>query len=139
VLLESAKAAGAEAASVHAERIGERAELLPARERRRHEREGGEAAKRIERRARTQTLDLGLRLAELWLRDVWCTAEGAEDLVFAVDRLAELREDAAGPGGERLRDGVELVRDTRLRLALNVSEELALEALAYRLAELLAE
>jgi hypothetical protein len=29
------------------------------------------------------------------------------------------------------------VRDTRLRLPLNVSEELALEALAYRLAELL--
>ena len=31
----------------------------------------------------------------------------------------------------------ELVRDTRLRLPLNISEELALEALAYRLADLL--
>jgi hypothetical protein len=29
------------------------------------------------------------------------------------------------------------VRDTRLRLPLNISEELALEALAYRLADLL--
>jgi hypothetical protein len=32
---------------------------------------------------------------------------------------------------------MELVRDTRQRLALNVSEELALEALAYGLQELL--
>ncbi len=30
------------------------------------------------------------------------------------------------------------MQDTRLRLALNVSEELALEALAYRLEQLLA-
>jgi len=35
-------------------------------------------------------------------------------------------------------DGVELVADTRLGLSLNVSEELALEALAYRLEDLLA-
>ena len=138
LLLESAKAAGAAAASGHAEQVGEQAELLPARERRRHEREGGEAGRRVERRARTRTLDLGLRLCELWLRDAWCAAEAAEELVFAVDRLAQLREDA-GRGGERLRAGVELARDTRLRLALNVSEELALEALAYRLAKSLAE
>ena len=35
--------------------------------------------------------------------------------------------------GAAWRDAVELVDDTRARLALNVSEELALEALAYRL------
>lgn len=139
LLLERARAAGAAAASAHGERIGEQADLLPTRERRRLEREGGEAAKRVERRARTHTLDLGLRLGELWLRDAWCLAVGAEELELAVDRLAQLREDAAGRDGEQLRDAVELVRDTRLCLALNVSEELALEALAYRLAELLAE
>jgi hypothetical protein len=33
---------------------------------------------------------------------------------------------------------VDLVEDTRRRLAVNVSEELALEALAYRLESLLA-
>jgi hypothetical protein len=38
----------------------------------------------------------------------------------------------------RLRAGIELVGDTRLSLALNVSEELALEALGYRLEALLA-
>jgi DNA polymerase-3 subunit delta' len=78
-----------------------------------------------------------LRLAELWLRDAWCVAEGAAELALAVDRVGELQADARGRAGAALRKGVELVRDTRLRLALNVSEELALEALAYRLGELL--
>jgi DNA polymerase III subunit delta' len=59
-------------------------------------------------------------------------------LVYAVDRRAELERDAAGRAPARLRAGVELVQDTRLRLPLNVSEELALEALAYRLQALLA-
>jgi hypothetical protein len=36
-----------------------------------------------------------------------------------------------------MRAALELVEDTRQRLAVNVSEELAFEALAYRLAELL--
>jgi DNA polymerase-3 subunit delta' len=36
----------------------------------------------------------------------------------------------------QLRTALELVEDTRSRLALNVNEELALEALAYRLAEI---
>ena len=43
-------------------------------------------SRRVERRARTETLDLGLRLAELWLRDVLCVREGAAELVHAVDR-----------------------------------------------------
>lgn len=137
MLLESAKAAGAAAGAACAERVSEQAQLLPAREGRRHEREGAEAVRRAERRARTQTLQEGMRLVELWLRDAWCVAQGAGELVLAVDRVGELEDDARGRTGEALREGVELVRDTRLRLALNVSEELALEALAYRLAELL--
>lgn len=136
LLLESAKAAGSEAGSNAAARVSEQAELLPARERRRHEREGVDAVRRAERRVRTATLDLALRLIELWLRDAWCVAVGAPELTLAVDRLAELREDAAAHPPDALRDCVELVRDIRLRLPLNVSEELALEALAYRLAEL---
>ena len=66
-------------------------------------------------------------------------AEGAGELVYALDRRPELERDAAGRSPARLREAVELVRDTRLRLALNVSEELALEALAYRLQALLAD
>lgn len=136
-LLEAARAAGARAAQSASERVSVQAELLPAKERRKHEREGADVVRRAERRARTATLDLMLRLGELWLRDAWCTAIGAEDLAFAVDRLGDLRGDAAGRDAAALLRGVELVCDTRLHLALNVSEELALEALAYRLEALL--
>jgi DNA polymerase-3 subunit delta' len=136
-LIEAAKAAGAEAGTAAGERLHEQAELLPAKERRKFEREGVDVVRRAERRARTATLDLGLRLVEQWLRDAWCVAAGAPELVLALDRTAELAADAEGREAESLLRGVELVCDTRLRLPLNVSEELALEALAYRLAELL--
>jgi DNA polymerase III subunit delta' len=136
-LLETAKAAGAEAGAMATERLREQAELLPDKERRRYEREGVDVVRRAERRARTATLDLGLRLAELWLRDMWCIATGAPELVFALDRSSELAAGARGREAGSLLNGVELVRDTRLRLPLNVSEELAFEALAYRLADLL--
>ena len=136
-LLESAKLAGAEAGAAATERLQQQAELLPSKERRKYEREGVDVVRRSERRARTAALDLGLHLAELWLRDAWCFAAGAPELIFALDRQAELAADVAGRDAHSLLRGVELVRDTRLRLPLNVSEELALEALAYRLADLL--
>ena len=100
-------------------------------ERKRHERELLEARRRSERRARTRTLDLSLRLAELWLRDLMCVCEGAPELVYAVDRRPRSNPTPQGPrSGARLREGLELVADTRLSLPLNVSEELALEALS---------
>jgi DNA polymerase III subunit delta' len=49
------------------------------------------------------------------------------------DRAEALAEDAQLRDGAAWRAAVELVDDTRARLALNVSEELAFEALAYRL------
>lgn len=134
-LLDAAKLAGANAGERAQEQLAGELELAPAKERKRLEREGAEARRRVERRARTEALDLSLRLAELWLRDVLCIGEGAGELVHAVDRRAELQADAEGRDGAALRDAVELVQDTRLRLALNVAEELALEALAFRLAE----
>jgi DNA polymerase-3 subunit delta' len=137
-LLELAKAAGAGAVEREQERMAGELELLPSRERKRYERERLEASRRGERRVRTQTLDLALRLAELWLRDVLCVCEGAPELVYAVDRRPELEHDARGREGIRLREGIELIGDSRLSLSLNVSEELALEALAYRLQALLA-
>jgi DNA polymerase-3 subunit delta' len=137
-LLELARAAGARAGEQTAQRIAGELELLPAKERKRHEREGSEARRRVERRARTRTLDLALGLGELWLRDVLCVCEGAPELIHAVDRGSQLQEDArACDEPARLREGIELVAGTRLRLTLNVSEELALEALAYRLEALL--
>jgi DNA polymerase III subunit delta' len=136
-LLEAAKATGAVAGAAAGERLHEQAGFLPSKEQRKYEREGADVVRRAERRERTTTLELGLRLGELWLRDMWCLLVGAPELVFACDRSAELAADAAGRDAASLQRGVELVRDTRLRLDLNVSEELALEALAYRLASLL--
>jgi DNA polymerase-3 subunit delta' len=133
-LLELARVAGARAGEQAGERTARELELLPVKERKRHEREGQEARRRVERRARTRTLDLALGLAELWLRDLLCMCEGAPELIHAVDRRSQLEQDARGcDDPARVRERIELVADTRLRLTLNVSEELALEALAYRL------
>ncbi|HVR06298.1 MAG TPA: hypothetical protein VMS02_09655 [Solirubrobacteraceae bacterium] len=132
-LLALARADAAAATEAQAQRTTAELELLPARDRRRHEREAAEAQRRSERRVRTRTLAEGLRLAELWLRDLWCLALGVPEAVHAVDRLPELRHDADGRAPAVLGAAIERVRDTRLRLGLNVSEELALEALAYRL------
>jgi DNA polymerase-3 subunit delta' len=135
-LLEVAKAAGIAAGERADELMAKELELVPSKERKRHEREGLDARRRGERRTRTQTLDLALRLAELWLRDVLCVCEGAPELVYAVDRREELEQDAQGRD-LRLRRAIELVGETRLSLSLNVSEELALETLAYRVGEAL--
>lgn len=137
-LLDVAKQAAASAAQEGSERLERELELLPGKERKRYEREALEAQRRGERRARTQALDLALRLAELWLRDALCIREGAGELIYALDRRSELEQDAGRCDGARLRRAIELVTDTRLSLALNVSEELALDALAYRLQEVLA-
>src|SRR5262249_19520406 len=101
------------------------------KEHRKRETEFTERARRAERRAGTGSLDHALQLIGLWYRDLACVAAGAEDLVHHSDRLDALRADAEGHDG--FLERVELVDDTRARLALNVSEELALEALAYRL------
>lgn len=137
-MLDTAKQAGASAGERAQESLAGELELVPSKERKKYERESLEARKRGERRARTQALDLILRLSELWLRDVLCVCEGAVDAIYALDRRAELDEDARGRDSARVGEAIELVQDTRLRLSVNVSEELALEALAYRLQALLA-
>jgi DNA polymerase-3 subunit delta' len=114
-------------------RLEEELELVPKRERKRVENEYEQRIRRTRRRVETDALDLGLQLTSLWLRDVACVAWGAADLVHHVDRAAELAEDAAGRDPQQLRAGVELVEDARRRLRSNVTEELALETLAYRL------
>jgi DNA polymerase-3 subunit delta' len=91
-------------------------------------------AKRAGRRRRTEVLDLGLELVGSWFRDLAAFASGAEEVVFNSDRLAQLQAEAAGLDPSGPRQAVELVEDTRRRLDLNVSEELALEALSFRLA-----
>jgi DNA polymerase III subunit delta' len=96
------------------------------------ETEWSERIRRLRRRAETTTLDLGLQVAALWFSDLAALAWGAEELVRNVDRLRDLRQDA-GPDSGAFLQAVELIEETRQRFQLNVSEELACEALAYRL------
>jgi DNA polymerase III subunit delta' len=112
-------------------------ELYPRKERKRIETEWAERIRRARRRVETTALDLGLQLVSLWYSDMASLAWEAEDLVRHTDRLTELAE-CAGPDARQLRAAVELVEDTRQRFALNVSEELACESLAYRLERVLA-
>ena len=136
-MLEAAKAAGEEAGEHAQQQLAEQLELVPSKERKRFEREALEARRRSERRART--LLSGRRCASPSCGCATCCAcARARGAVHAPDRRAELAEDARGRDAESLREAIELVQDTRLRMQVNVSEELALEALAYRLQALLA-
>jgi DNA polymerase-3 subunit delta' len=137
-LLERARRQGEQAVGELEAQLAAEGELLAQRERRRHEREGAERIRRAARRAQTRSLDHGLALVGLWFRDVAAVGAEAEEVVHAVDRLDALREDASDSDPHRLRAAVDAVEDTRQRLALNVSEELACEALAFRLVRELA-
>jgi DNA polymerase III subunit delta' len=136
-LLERAERRRAEAEERAAATRADRLELEPkGRDRRALERELEEAAKRDGRRARTEVLDLGLTLAALSFRDLVCLAEGAEEAVLGADRADGLSSRARGRDPRRLREAAERCEDTRQSLELNVTEELALSALGFRLAGL---
>jgi DNA polymerase III subunit delta' len=104
---------------------------------RKRAREAEELARRASRRARNDSLDLGLALLGAWLRDLAAAGDDAVDLVLNADRRAELEATAGTVDPRRARRAAELVMDTRRRLQVNVSETLALEALAFRLEFLL--
>ena len=118
-------------------------ELVPRKERKRLETEWTERVKRVRRRVETGALDLGLQIASLWFSDLVVLALQADDLVRAVDVVDELRadlsavSDAVANPAFALRDAIDLVEETRRRFQLNVTEELACEALAYRLERVL--
>jgi DNA polymerase III subunit delta' len=143
-MLTSAGAAGEEAEAAAREALEEEKEAGM----KRSARDIADAAKRAGRRRRTELLDLGLRLTAAWFRDLGAVAAGAAELAYNADRVELLCAQAgaeaqpggakgAAPGPDRARRAVELVEDTRRRLDLNVSEELALEALSFRLAAVL--
>jgi DNA polymerase III subunit delta' len=138
-LLALASEAGEEAGAAEERRLLEEAEVSARRGRKgKLTREAIEQVRRTERRARTQALDLALALCCAWYRDLLAVAAGADDVVLNADRLAQLREDAEGLEPARARAAVEWVLDTRRRMLVNVSEELALEALWLRLRAVLA-
>jgi len=129
-ILDRAKQAGADAKADIEAQLKEELQFLPKKEHKRRETEFTERAKRADRRAVTQALDHALQLVGLWYRDLAVLEADAPELVFHTDRLGTLQQDA---GKRNLRQAQELVDDTRARLLRNVSEELACEALAYRL------
>ena len=136
-LLERAERRREQAEEAAALERDRRLEMEPkGRERRAIERDLEESAKREARRARTEVLDLGLSLAELSFRDLVCLAEEAPEAVLAVDRADGLAEQARGRDPRRLRQAAERCEDVRQALELNVSEDLALSALGFRLAAL---
>ena len=106
------------------------------RERGALERTFEEAARREGRRARTEVLDLGLTLAALGLRDLVCIAEDADLAALDPERAAALAPAARSRDPRRLRQAAERCEEARLALEVNVTEDLALEALGYRLAAL---
>ena len=118
------------------QQLKEELQFLPKKEHKRRETEFTERAKRADRRAATQALDHALQLVGLWYRDLTVLQANAPELVFHSDRLGTLQQDAGRPNLQRAQ---ELVDDTRSRLILNVCEELACEALAYRLEEALSK
>ena len=128
-LLDRAKAAGEDAEAATREALEEEAKSGL----KRTARDIADESKRAGRRRRTEILDLGLELCAAWFRDLAAIAAGAEDVVFNRDRLDRLRSQATGLGAGRARAAAEAVQETRRGLDLNVSEELALEALFFRL------
>jgi DNA polymerase-3 subunit delta' len=128
-LLEGAEAAGEDAEAATREALEEES----AAGLKRSARDIGEEAKRAGRRRRTEILDLALELCAAWLRDLAALAAGAEEVAFNRDRLDDLRSQATKVDASQARRGAETVQETRRGLDLNVSEELALEALFFRL------
>ncbi|HEU4393101.1 MAG TPA: hypothetical protein VFR04_05620 [Solirubrobacterales bacterium] len=133
-LLDGAEAAGEELEAATREALEEEAKAGL----KRTARDIAEESKRAARRRRTEVLDLGLELCAAWLRDLVALASGAEEVAFNRDRLDQLRSQAAGLDPARARRAAEAVQETRRGLDLNVSEELALEALFFRLERLFA-
>jgi DNA polymerase-3 subunit delta' len=128
-LLKSAEEIGSDAEAAAREALVEEKEAGV----KRSAKEMNDEAKRVGRRRRTSVLDFGLSLCASWFRDLAAIASGAEEVALNRDRLVQLRAAAEGLDPAAARRAAELLQDTRRRLDLNVSEELALEALYFRL------
>jgi DNA polymerase-3 subunit delta' len=130
----------AEAAEKHSlDQLAEALEAFPkGRERSAAQKEGEQAAKRIARHVRSDQLDRSLSVCSLLLRDIAAAAGGAGDLIFARDREPSIMRSADGRKVEPLLEAAEAVETTRRQFSRNVADELALQALSFRLDRLLA-
>jgi DNA polymerase III subunit delta' len=128
-LLEHAKTVGEDAEAAAREALEEDSKVGI----KRSAKDISDAARRVGRRRRTEILALAFELCATWLRDLAAVAAGAEEVAFNRDRLDRLRSQAQGLDPAAARRGAQLVQEARRGLDLNVSEELALEALFFRL------
>lgn len=118
------------------ERLAAELEVCARAERKRLQTEFADRARRARRRAERRALALALQVGCLWLIDLLALDSGAPDLLRNSDRQQRLAQDRGRPP-HALTAATGLIEDVRQRLQLNVSEELALEALAYQLERLL--
>lgn len=140
---EGVLARAAEAGQLAEQRVTEKLEadleaFPKGRERSAAQKEGEQRAHRSARRVRSDQLDASLRICSLLLRDIAAAAGGASDMILARDRYDSIIRSASGRRVGPLIDAAGEVEATRRRLSRNVAEELALEALSFKLDRLLA-
>ena len=131
-ILELAEAEGAEAGAEAERAVVARGEAAGGAVAKRAARDAPAAGRRAGRRRRTEVLDLALGLLGAWFRDLSAVAEGVSAAALNADRIAQLEGAAKGLDPRRPRRAAELTLEARRRLRVNVSEELALEALSFR-------
>lgn len=138
-ILTRAQEAGQLAEQTELTELEEQIEAFPkGRERTAAQKAGEQAAHRSARRVRSDSLDKSLRISALLLRDLAAAASGSAELVLASDRAETILKTATGrPVGPLLTAAGE-VDGTRRTLRRNVSEELTLQALSFRLDRVLA-
>ncbi len=141
-ILDRATEAGVRASELVVESGEPAMEHLEGRDKTSFNRVVEERAKRAMRQARSAELDAALSLTATWLRDLWVLAQGAEDVIRAVDRIGALHDTLAGiaatdderrRAAPRLADCVELVERSRFALRVNASEALLLDALSVQI------
>lgn len=108
------------------------------RERTAAQKEGEQRAHRSARRARSDALNRSLRICSLLLRDIAASAAGASDMVLARDRYGSIIRSAKDRRVGPLLDAVQEIEAARRTLGRNVADELALQALSFKLDNLLA-
>ncbi len=137
-LIKLAAESGKQRAAAVIDAASERAaEFGKGRDATRIRRDGEDAAKRADRRARTEAIDLSLGLVANWFADLAAVAEGAPEVVKNSDRGDQLAADSRGIDPLGARRSAELAMETRRRLRVNVNEDLALDALFHRASGLL--
>jgi len=97
-------------------------------------RDGEQRVRRAEFGAEKAEVLAALDDLAAWYRDLVVAANGAEQTVVHADRLAQLRDDAAGPAGQGAEEAAAVVRQAWREIEeLNLNLPLFLEALFVRL------